>query len=348
MQTDSAESITAARKTRWQRFYDLSGDTRFMLIVNDSEMLPKRPLPNPDLIPERIEWAWSVYQQRMAALEWLDDDRVPFLDPYTGTEIFAEAFGCPVHYTADKMPFALPLVHSAAEAARLRVPDLAATRLAVLFEIADELRRRAGGPAVMRLPDIQTPLDIVALIWDKHTFYPALLEDPDPVLELAEKVRELQTAFLDAWFARYGTEFIAHYPDYYMPSGLTLSEDEVGAVSPRIFEQYFLPELQYLARRYGSLGMHCCAHARHQWKGFLRIPNLKLINFVQPQAVLHEACTFFAGQACQMHNWSPLPDLAAGPANFPAPQHHVLQPAAATREQAQALTREFRALWQAK
>jgi len=341
------ESIIAARKLRWQRFYDLASDTRFLLVVNDAEMLPPRPLPNPDLIRERIEWGWLVYQKRMEALEWLDDDRIPFLDVYTGTEIFAEAFGCPVHHTPDKMPFALPLVHSAAEAAHLRVPDIGTTCLATLFEIADELRRRAGGPAVMHLPDIQTPLDIVALIWDKQTFYPALLEDPGPVMELAEKVRELQTVFLDAWFARYGREFISHYPDYYLPSGITLSEDEVGAVSPRIFEQYFLPELEYLAQRYGSLGMHCCAHARHQWKGFLRIPNLKLINLIQPQAVLQAAAPFFAEKACQMHNWDPLPDFSAGPESFPPPAHHVFQHPAATPAQAQAVVRDFRAYWQA-
>ena len=120
----------------------------------------------------------------------------------------------------------------------------------------------------------------------------------------------------------------------------------MGAVSPRIFEQYFLPELEYLARRYGNLGMHCCAHARHQWQGFLRIPNLRLINFVQPQAVLQAAVSVFAEKACQMHNWDPMPDLSAGPENFPSPAHHVFQPAAATQGQAQALVHDFRAHWQ--
>ena len=346
MTTGSTEAILTARKARWQQFYDLDSDRRYLLVVNDLDLYPVRPQPNPDLLPERIEWAWQVYQKRMAALEWLDDDRIPFLDVYTGTEIFAEAFGCPVIHSEDKMPFALPLVQNAAEASRLRMPDFGSTPLATLFEIADELRRRAGSPAVMHLPDIQSPLDIAALIWNKQTFDPALLEEPEPVLELASKISELQVAFLDAWFARYGQEFVSHYPDYYMPSGLTLSEDEVGAVSPRVFETLFLPELEFLSNRYGSLGMHCCAHARHQWKGFLRIPNLKLLNFVQPQKVLLEATTTFAGKAAQMHNWDPMPNLAAGPESFPLPGHHVLMPSAATPAQAQTLARSFRERWQ--
>ena len=124
----SNEARIAARKARWAQFYDLSSDTRFLLVTNFTENLPERPLPNPDLKTERIQWAWTAYQRQMAALDWLDDDRVPFLDPYSGTEIFAEAFGCPVHYTGDKMPFALPCVRTPGEAAPVahgyRGPDL--------------------------------------------------------------------------------------------------------------------------------------------------------------------------------------------------------------------------------
>jgi hypothetical protein len=47
---------------------------------------------------------------------------------------------------------------------------------------------------------------------------------------LAVKVRALLVAFFDEWFKRYGTTFVAHYPDYVMHGGLTLSVDEVGAI----------------------------------------------------------------------------------------------------------------------
>ena len=342
------EARIAVRKARWEQFYDLSSDTRFLLVVHYTENLPEQPLPNPDLKTERIQWAWTAYQSQMDALNWLDDDRVPFLNPYSGTEIFAEAFGCRVHYTADKMPFALPCVRTPAEAARLRIPDWSETRLATLFEIADELCRRAGPGAVLRLPDIQSPMDIAALIWDKNTFYPALVEDPEPVQELAQKVRMLLTSFLDAWFARYGSAFMAHFPDYFMPRGITLSEDEVGAVSPAMFSRYFLPELEWLANRYGAIGMHCCAHARHQWQGFLKIPNLTLVNLSQPQAVLIEASRIFAPHAAQMHSWRSPIDLDAGPGQFSDGSHQVIQMTCTSRTQAEAVVSKFRTAWQPK
>ena len=172
------------------------------------------------------------------------------------------------------------------------------------------------------------------------------MEDPEPVLELAHKVRELLTHFVDAWFARYGSEFIAHYPDYYMPNGITLSEDEVGAVSAPMFSRYFLPELEWLAGRYGAIGMHCCAHAHHQWQGFLKIPHLRMINFVQPQVVLSEAARFFAPHTAQMHNWENPIDLDAGPGRFSEGSHQVIQLTCETRAQAESAVAKFRARWQ--
>ncbi len=95
-----------------------------------------------------------------------------------------------------------------------------------------------------RMPDIQSPMDIAALIWVKSDFYIAMIEEPEAVRELAEKVRCLLTAFLDEWFRRYGTGYVAHFPTYWMEGGLTLSEDEVGAVNPAMFDTFFLPELE--------------------------------------------------------------------------------------------------------
>jgi hypothetical protein len=215
------------------------------------------------------------------------------------------------------MPFALPIIHRAEEVAALAVPDVENTPLALLFEMADELRRRAGPDALMRLVDIQSPMDIAALIWDKNEFYAAMLDTPEAVRLLAKKVHALLTAFLDRWFTRYGRDFIAHFPYYYMPDGLTLSEDEVGAVNGDMFDDFFAPELAALSTRYGGLGMHCCANSRHQWSRFAQIPGLRVLNICQPEDVLREAYAYFAPTVAQIHGnvWSGPPE--SWPTQFP-------------------------------
>ncbi len=339
MISDSIEE----RKQRWRDFLSMDDGVRYIFQINYQPDDKPRPQPWPDKKSERIEWAWEKYQRYLARLEWLEDDSIPFLDVYTGTEIFAEAFGCQIYRPEDNMPFALPKIHKPGEVSKLKVPDLSAPSLAILFEIADELRNRAGEEALVRLVDIQSPMDIATLIWDKNDLYMALIDTPDAVKELAAKVTELLIAFLDEWFARYGFEFIAHYPLYYMPKGITLSEDEVGAVDEGMFREFFLPELVTLSERYGGIGMHCCADARHQWENLKRVPGLRLLNLVQPVEELRAAYQFFAGHVPQMHSWFGDGPAWTWPEQYPEGARVVMEAGAANRYEALELAEKLRA-----
>ncbi|MBN1584710.1 MAG: hypothetical protein JXA89_28650 [Anaerolineae bacterium] len=321
------------RKERWIDFLANREHPQHVFMIDYASDREDPPLPWREFEQERIEWAWRHYERQMARVTWLVDDTLPYLNVRTGTEIFAEAFGCPVYYPEDNMPFALPLIHSAGEVADLRVPEVSTSSLAYLFDIADELMRRAGTGTLVKVVDIQSPMDIASLIWDKSTFYPALIETPDVVRELADKVKQLLTAFLDAWFARYGLEFIAHYPDYYMPQGITLSEDEIGAVSVSTYEQLFLPELVELSARYGGMGVHCCAHAQHQWAGLKCVPNLRLLNLVQPEDVLERAYVAFS-DVPQMHSWCGSGDPWTWPEWYPQDSRVVIQAQTETKDEA--------------
>lgn len=294
----------SGRKQRWTDFLSMDKPSRHLFLIHfDEEDLPATVFC-PNKKNERIEWAWKVYNKQMEHLHWLDDDRVPCLNGlsvFTGTEIFAQAFGCKVHCPDNNMPFALPKVHNATEAAAVKVPDWSSTPLTDLFDMADELRRRAGKDTVLKLPDIQSPMDIAALIWDKNDFYIAMIDEPEAVKELALKVRQLLTSFLDAWFDRYGKSFIAHHPDYYMSYGITLSEDEVGIVNQDMFREFFLPELVELSNHFGAIGIHCCATADHQWANFKSVPALKLLNLNPPVEKRGEAYKFFAKNTAQWH-----------------------------------------------
>jgi hypothetical protein len=336
--TSRTQSIDE-RVGRWTRFLDGGGPHRLVLIrYAPDDAVGPRPWPNPGALEARRAWIARSYEWHLERALWLDDDTVPCLDLLTGTELFAEAFGCRVHRPDDNMPFALPLVRTAAEAGRLAVPSLDAEPLARAFALADELRRRHP-EAPTRLPDLQSPLDVAALLWDKETFYPALLEEPSAVEELCAKVRRLQFDFLDEWFRRFGRPALAHYPDYLLPRGVSLSVDEVGAMSPALFARFVAPELAAFSGRYGGLGVHCCANARHQWEGFSAVPGLMFLNLNQPEPVLREAYPRFARLVPQLHyGWGPGEDPLAWEAALPHEARVVIDVAATSRDQALALS----------
>lgn len=319
----------------------------FLIHYNDFSF-PDPTLLWPSKKEERIEWAWKTYKRQMEQAEWLSDDMVPSLNVATGTEIFAEALGCKVYRPEDNMPFALPMITNPKEAAKLKSPELEESSLMLLFDIADELKRRAGDGAILKLVDIQSPMDIVAQIWDKADLFISMIEEPELVKETAGKVRKLFFSFVDEWFSRYGREFIAHYPYYYMPQGMTLSEDEVGSVSTDMFEEFFLDELNEISARYGGLGMHCCADARHQWDNFKKIDDLRLLNLVQPDGLVREAYTYFGPHVAHMHSptGTGRSDLMTGhmPNDLPEGVKVVIQVDAETEEEALRLSEQ---LWQA-
>lgn len=291
--------LIETRLARWRAFFAADPKARRMLVIDgvDGETAPfSYRMYWPENQAQHVDWTLKSYALALSKAGWLNDDRIPNLNLLSGTEIFAESFGCPVHRPEDNMPFALPAVRTAKEAAGLKVPDLWDSPLRLQFEMADALHQREPD-APLRLPDLQSPLDIAALIWEKTDFYCALVEEPDAVHELCEKIYALLTAFLDAWFERYGRVSIAHFPDYPLFGGLSISEDEIGALSAELFDEYAAPYLNRLSARYGGIGIHCCANSRHQWEGLRAVEGLRIINLVQPTRELIVSVDRFAAVA---------------------------------------------------
>ncbi len=300
------------RKQRHIDFFNPESDTDRLIIIDYSEGVPPRPLLWWEYADDRINWAYERYMRKCESIEWLHDDGVPFLSLVTGTEIFAEAFGCSVYRSLNDNPFAIPFVHTPEEAAKIKIPRIEDTKLTILFDMADKLLARAGKDALLGMPDIQTPMDIAALIWDKNDFFPALYDEPEAVFELSQKIREFMFSFFDMWFERYGTEFIAHYPEYYMPYGITVSEDEIGSVNSDMFHKFFEPELIEFSEKYNGIGIHCCANADHQWDGLIKIPNLKMLNLCRDESTTYKSLSKFKGKCGQMPGCGIYREIPAG------------------------------------
>ncbi|MCL2004276.1 MAG: hypothetical protein FWG72_09790 [Oscillospiraceae bacterium] len=287
------------RKQSWLDLY--SGKTKRLFVANVCRDDNPRPLLWWENADARVEYAVKKYHFQMECLGKIPDSSIPYLDMITGTEIFAEAFGCGVFRPEDNNPAAIPCVANASEAAKIKIPNLEDTNLSILFDMADKARSRTGNDAMFKFPDIQTPMDIAALIWEKTDFFASMYEDPEAIKELCHKIKLFMFDFLDKWIGRYGKEHIAHYPDYYIPEGITVSEDELGAVSPEMFDAFFLDELNRFSERYGSIGIHCCAGAKHQWENLKKVKHLRLLNLNLPHRDMPEAYECFKASCVQFH-----------------------------------------------
>jgi len=271
---------------------------------------PEKPWPGDHTVPDRpvkdwVPWLVADYEARLKCHEALDDDSVPYAKVHTGTQLFAAAFGCPVHVFEDSPPCALPLVTTAAQADRLDVPALDAGPLARALEMAGRLRDALGPEVPISVPDIQSPFDIAALVWKKEEIYLALVQEPDAVKRLVDKCHALLEGFLIEFRRQVPECNLCHCPTAWAPPdlGCWLSEDEAGCVSTPMFEEFCIPSLVALSETFGGIFVHCCATADHQYESFLKLPRLRGMNRVFQEPGPRPAIEAFSGRAVLMQAW---------------------------------------------
>jgi len=288
-----------------------AGPFRGHAIIMDHEAAPRDWSQGDVVISERPvkEWLPAVVQDFETRLKWhnaLGDDAVPYVNIQTGTEIFAAAFGCPVHMYDDAPPCALPLVTTADDAGRLPVPGLDARPLARVFELAELVRGEVGADVPISVPDIQSPFDIAALVWRKEDLFAAMYERPGAVKRLVDKCHRLLVDFLFEFRRRFPNCNLCHCPNAWAPPelGAWLSEDEAGSLSTAMFEEFCLPSLVELSERFGGLFVHCCAAADHQYDSFRKIPNLRGLNRVFQAPGPRPAIEAFSGRTVLMVAWT--------------------------------------------
>ncbi|RMD77661.1 MAG: hypothetical protein D6820_11200 [Lentisphaerae bacterium] len=287
---------------------------------------------NPQFMPETYAKKWGVreapprsYTLRSepvttwvpsiaARYEWLkdfhasiEDDGVPCASLMTGTHIYAAAFGCPVHEYENSNPAALPLVQTADEADALDEPSIESSRvLERIFELGHALLEELGPEINLAPPDFQSGFDIAAQIWQKESFFMALM-DPNQQASI-QRLVDRCSSLLRKMYRRLRSEFPTMTPCHcpgaaWVPPelGPWLSNDECGALNTTLFEQFCLPELIGIAEAFGGLGMHCCAGAEHQFPSFKKIPNFYAFNRVPAQKGIWPILDHFAGPGSPVH-----------------------------------------------
>jgi hypothetical protein len=308
--------LNAKEQRNRQFLRDLfAGPFRGHAIIMDHEAIPA-PYPGDYAVSDRPLQEWLPYilrnyEAQVCLLDAIDHDAVPHVRLTTGTGIFAAAFGCAIHIYPDSPAAARPLVFTAEEADRLAVPSLDAPTIARVFEMGEMARQRIGPGVPINVPDIQSAFDIAALIWNKEDFYIAILQNPKAVCRLVDKCQALLKSFFGEFMRCFPECNLCHCPNAWAPPelGVWLSEDESGAMSVTMFEEFCLPNLNDLSDTYGGLFVHCCATADHQYCNFKKIHNLRALNRVFQSPGPRAAIQAFSGQSVLMQAWTNEEDI---------------------------------------
>jgi len=190
------------------------------------------------------------------------------------------AFGCPPVDIGDGKQWIKPLITNAAQVCDLVIPDPRDGQTGKMIRRTAELARTLPPGDRVRNPDIQSPLGIAELMWDQ-SFYLALVESPEAVHELLDKITKFQIDYIQAIQQAAG--------DRYNPCGFPLvwcsgtgtmvADDTMSLISPVMHAEFSLPYVNRIATAVGPLYYHSCTWRAPYFDNLRQLKHVRAINW---------------------------------------------------------------------
>ena len=194
-------------------------------------------------------------------VDWTDD--LPYLTPWVGTGVYANAFGCEYVWRDDNAPHVHYRYHRIEEVCGIEYPDYRKSPImTMVLDCIDCLKERTHGKLPIALTDTQSAFDTATLILDACELFSACYEDEQTVVDFMQKINDLIIEFSRVQIERIGPELVAR-PGHQMVSvaggpGISVSDDNLAVSSPPINRKFALPLDQQLADAFGGIALHSC------------------------------------------------------------------------------------------
>jgi len=224
----------------------------------------------------------GVYQNNLRQMEaWLSmewSDELPHLQPWFGTGVYANAFGCEYLWREGEAPDTHVRYKRIEEARGLEMPDWRRSPvMAMVLEEIAVLKERTCGRFPIALTDTQSPCDTATLVLDTSELFTACYTEENTAAALMETVADLVIEFSRVQAERIGEGLVSR-PGHVMPSlpsltGITLSDDNMAVSSPQINETFALRFDLKIAKALGGVVLHSCGVWDHTMRK-LRAPEV--------------------------------------------------------------------------
>ena len=214
----------------------------------------------------------------------VNEDYLPFLCPWYGCGVYAEAFGCPTDYYEDKDSWTHPVATNAEEASRLGKPSFEKSPMMKrILETTEFFLEQTKGKIPIALTDTQSPLDTAMIIWEQSSFLTSFYESPDVLHNLLNDITELIIEFSKKQIQLIGKENVFG-PGFHMfsqkgGSGLDVSDDILDLLSVQTVEEFDKPYMEKIAAEFDGVAIHSCGNIERHLPVLSKISKLCQLNF---------------------------------------------------------------------
>lgn len=197
----------------------------------------------------------------------------------SGTIFFPLALGCAPRHTSEGKLWIEKLITTACEAESFSVPDISAGFSGEVLEKYRALRT-AEPESFIILPDIQSPLGVVELLWDE-SFYTSMLEFPEVVHHVLNQTTDFIINFIVALHEIIGEKVMpCSWPGIWsIGAGTMVADDTMSLVSPKNHAEFSVPYLNRMAAKCGPLYYHSCTWRAPYFANIKAIDNVIAYNW---------------------------------------------------------------------
>ena len=263
----------AGREERMLRFLQGKSESNVLLVERefDNFLICRTP-------QESLEIQLDILTRQMD----LQSDYAPFLEPWFGVGVFANAFGAEYVWMEGESAQTHYIVFNEEQAARLEKPSIDDSPvMKLVLQAIDYFVEETRGVIPIACTDTQSPLDTITLLWDTASFFTATYTAPEVVHSLLQKITDLIIEFSrlqathmgNAW-AQPGHNSISARRAY----GLSISDDNIVMVSPQHYAAFAVPYNEQIAAAFGGLAVHSCGDYIRQLPELLKTRRLSLVD----------------------------------------------------------------------
>ena len=220
---------------------------------------------------------WNLWGMIVSA-RWRSDSVFPHLQPWYGVGIMASAFGAKYRWKGDSAPQTRPVFQSADEVADVKTPRPGESE--PMKEVLDRIRwyREVTHDRLpICLTDTQSPHDTASLLMKTNEFFTVSSFEPERVRRFMNAITDLTIAFSEMQMEAIGP--VLSLPGHQMLchprwSGISLSDDNMSMVSPKVYEAAMLPYNSRISEHFGGIALHSCGKVGHNIPMLLRTPGV--------------------------------------------------------------------------
>jgi len=205
-----------------------------------------------------------------------------FLTPWYGIGTIASAFGADYIWKEKQSPAIRPKFDSVREALDHTSSPVYQSRIGKhTLDMIDYFLDKTGGRVPMSLTDTQSPLNIAGNIVEMTSFFIEMLDDPQAVMTLLNRLAELLVEFTYEQIRRIGNALArpGHgYSSCRCFEGLGMSDDNALMISGQQYLELAAPAVEYAGKSFGGSTFHSCGDWSDKVEMVKKIAGLRMVD----------------------------------------------------------------------